>query len=271
MTYGARNIISEERYNAGSTLTHIKLSLWSIIKAVGIISILYTVEQITTNQWYSNLSIIPKWIITVQDFIPKPTYPTDRGSIVSLVSVIASVSGVILALFYPILATIASSAYSKVHSSIRYLLLHEKESQAYLRRLTYLTACAVTTLLFLSLNLLPGNLILAFLSLYALATLFGILRIGFGVYNFFDPSTLSKIVFDKLKTSIESVTAKGEYWKDKNFQNHNHKLAFEQVENLSILTSLCVKNNEVNETSFKSIIQTSFFALLFKTKDKNPN
>ena len=48
---------------------------------------------------------------------PKPIYPDVKDSVLYLVSVIASVSGVILALFYPLLATIASTTYAKTHSS----------------------------------------------------------------------------------------------------------------------------------------------------------
>lgn len=261
--YRTKNFFFEEKLKTNSTITHIRHTLWSIVKAVGFVAIILLIENIATNYWQTHLSSFPNWLVKLQEILPKPTYPDDKDAIIELISVIASVTGVILALFYPILATIASTAYAKVHTSIRNLLLYEKETQAYLRRLTYLTASAITVLLCLSFDFLPGNLLLLFLTFYSLTTLFGILKIGLGVYNFFEPSTLADIVFSKLIDSMKNVTTEGEYWNERNFQNHNYKLAFEQTENLSLLTSLCLKDDDLKESSFKSIFQTSLYTLQF--------
>lgn len=235
--------------------------MFSILKAIAFVSFLFSIEYFSTEIWLKELASIPKWLINFQQLIPKPTYPDDRDAVIELISVIASVTGVILALFYPILATIASTAYAKVHASIRNLLLYEKETQSYLRRLTYLTACSIVVLTFLSFHLLPGNLVISFLAFYSFTTLFGILNIGLGIYNFFEPSTLAKIVFSKLTDSIKNVTTGGEYWNDKNFQIHNYKNAFEQTENLNLITSLCLSDENIKESSFKSSIEMSFHSL----------
>ena len=109
-------------------------------------------------------------------------------------------------MFYPVLATIASTAYAKVNANIRNLLFYDKETQNFLKRLTFLTAFSIALLLFLSLGYKPRTLILSFITLYSLITLFGILKIGLGVYEFLDPSMLSRIVFDKLSQNINDVT-----------------------------------------------------------------
>lgn len=267
--YLLKNFFLEEKYNANSTVAHIKLTIWGVFRAVGFVVLLFGVEHCMMIFWHSNYKLFPDWFVNFQKFIPKPTYPRDRDAIIELVSVIASVTGVILALFYPILATIASTAYAKVHASIRNLLLNEKETQAYLRRLTFLTACSITVLFFLSLNFLPGNLVLTFLSFYSLTTLFGILKIGLGVYNFFEPSTLAGIVFTKLTENIKNVSTGGAHWNDRNFQSHNYKLAFEQTENLSLLMRLCFNDHDLRESSFKSIFQTSLLTLQFYSQQKS--
>ncbi|MBU6158731.1 MAG: hypothetical protein KGP35_06830 [Bacteroidetes bacterium] len=261
--YRIKKLFFEEKRKANSSIIHIRLTLWSIFKSVGFVALILFVEKVSTNYWQTNLSSFPNWLVKLQELLPKPTYPADRDAIIELISVIASVTGVILALFYPILATIASTAYAKVHASIRNLLLYEKETQSYLRRLTYLTSSSITVLLCLSFDFLPGNLLLSFLAFYSLSTLFGILKIGLGVYNFFEPSTLAGIVFSKLSDSVKNVTTEGEYWNDNNFQNHYYKLAFEQTENLSLLTSLCLKDDDLKESSFKSIFKTSLYTLQF--------
>ncbi|WP_367388649.1 hypothetical protein [Lewinella sp. LCG006] len=267
--FRAKKVFSDEKYKVKSTLYHIRSTLWNIVKAIGAVVFLFAVEYYTTSYWQANFDSFPDWLIGIQEVLPKPTYPDDRDAIVELISVIASITGVILALFYPILATIASTAYAKVHASIRNLLLYEKETQAYLRRLTYLTASSIAVLLLLSFHFLPGNLVLSILTFYAFTILFGILKIGLGVYSFFEPSTLSKIVLDKLVDTIDSVTTNGENWDEINFQNFNYKQAFEQTENLSLITSLCLKDSALKETSFKAIFETSILVLQYYVRLKS--
>jgi hypothetical protein len=230
--------------------------------------LLFLIEHFSSTLWQKYIAFVPDWLIHIHSLLPKPNYPDDRDAVVELISVIASISGVILALFYPILATIASTAYAKVHASIRNLLLYEKETQSYLHGLTFLTACSITVLLFLSFHILPGNLVLSFLVTYSLTIIFGILKIGLGVYNFFEPSTLARIVSVKLADAINNVTTDGEFWYEKNFQNYNFKIAFEQTENLSLITNLCLKDNDIKESSFKLSIQTSFVALQYYLHQK---
>ncbi len=266
--YRIKNLFSEEKLKVNSAINHIRYTIWRVCKAVVFITLILLLESFATNYWEAHLSSFPNWLVRLQELLPKPTYPEDKDAIIELISVIASVSGVILALFYPVIATIASTAYAKVHTSIRNLLLYEKETQAYLRRLTYLTASSITVLVYLSFDLPPGNLLLLLLALYSLTTLFGILKIGLGIYNFLEPSTLSGIVFNKLTALILNVTIEGKYWNDKSFQNHHYKLAFEQTENLSLLTNLCLKDDELKESSFKSIFHTSLSTLRFYLKYK---
>lgn len=261
--FNLKKLIKGEFQKTSSSVSHIKISFWNVVKTVIFVSVLFLIEHYSSLFWYANLDSFPDWLVQLQKIIPKPSYPADKDSILYLVSVIASVTGVILALFYPVLATIASTAYAKVHASIRNLLLYEKETQNYLKRLTYLTASSITVLLLMSFHYLPGNLVLAYIFFYSLTTLFGILKIGLGVYRFFEPSTLANIVLIKLSDTIKEVTTNGVYFNDKNFQNYYNKIAYEQTENLSLITSLCTKDDDLQESSFKKSIEKSFFALQF--------
>lgn len=261
--YRWRRFFYREKRRKKSLLFQIKYTIWDITRAVGFVILLLTIEHLFSQYWIIHSHSFPDWLKNLKESLPNPIYPDDKDAVIALISVIASVTGVILALFYPVLATIASTAYSKVHASIRNLLLDEEETQTYLRRLTYLTACSITVLLGISFKFFPGGLLLTFITLYSLMTLFGILKIGLGIYNFFEPSTLAKIVYNKLRNSIKDVTKEGEYWKDENFQNHNYRLAFEQTESLSLIMSLCLKDNELKEASFKSIFKTYLATLQF--------
>lgn len=267
--YRIKKFFFEEKQNATSTITYIRLTLWSILKAVGFVALILFIENFAIDYWQIYSSTFPDWLVKLQDLLPKPTYPDDRDAIIELVSIIASITGVILALFYPLLATIVSTAYAKAHASIRNLLIYQKEIQWYLKQLTYLTASSITVLLFLSLDFQPGNLLLSFLVFYSLKTLFGFLEIGLWVFNFFEPSTLAKIVQKKLTDSINNITTKGEYWNDRNFQNHHNRIVLEQIEILSLLTRLCLKDDDFKEKSFYSIFKTSLYTLQFYLLQKS--
>lgn len=256
-----KNFFSNEKYNLSSFFTHVKLSIWDVLKAFSFVAFLFIFEFYAKAFWHSNSHEFPIFLRKLLLTLPKPVYPGDKDAVIELVSVIASVTGVILALFYPILATIASTAYAKVHAGIRNLLLFEKETQAYLRRLTSLTSYSIAVLLFMSYHFFPSTIVLAFLSFYSFTTLFGILRIGLGVYNFFEPSTLSNIVFSKLMETTRNVTTEGEFWNESSFQSHYYRQAFEQIENLSVLIGLCTKDNDLKESSFKSVFRTSIYIL----------
>ncbi len=262
----------DEKNKLKSTTNYVKLTIWNIIKAIGLVTFLFIIEHYISKYWIIYFEVLPNWLVEFQKIIPKPTYPENKDVIIELVSVIASVTGVILALFYPILATIASTAYAKVHASIRNLLLQEKITQGFLRNLTYLTACSILVLLFMSFHILPGNLILSFLVFYSFITLFGILKIGMGVYSFFEPSNLVRVVIPKIIKSIEDVTNEGQNYNNEEFQNSNYRIAYEQMENLSLITNLCVKDGELNESSYKSVIKPTLlvFNFYFNKKRKIP-
>lgn len=263
LRYRVKNFFFEEKRKANLTINYIRLTLWSITKAIGFVIIILLIEHFVSNYWHTHSSLFPNWLVKLQEILPKPTYPNDRDSIIELISVIASVTGVILALFYPLLATIASTAYVKVHASIRNLLIYEKDTQWFLSQLTYLTATSITVLLCFSFDFLPGSLLLSYIVFYSLKTLFGFLKIGLWIFNFFEPSTLAKIVQIKIIDSIDKVTTKVEYWNDSNFQNHHYKLVFKQIEILSLLSSLCQNDDDLRESSSKSIFETSLQTLLY--------
>lgn len=267
-SYKLSALYVEEKERKASTLLQIQNIAWSIIRALVAIIFLYSIEHLSNLLWKSYEASVPSWLSTVQRLLPKPTYPDDADSIIQLVSIIASVSGVILALFYPVLATIASTAYSKVHSSIRILLLKEKETQGYLRRLTYLTAISLVILLLIGFRLYPGTLVISFLVFYALLALFGILNIGLGIYRYFEPSSLISIVVSTLKNIINNVTIKGVYWHDNTFQDYYYKLGIEQCENLSLINDLIIAEKEIKNSSYKTSIFQSFSLLEYYLNKK---
>ena len=227
-------------------------------RAIGSVIILLSIENEVTKYWTKYSESLPNWLIKIVELIPKPLYPNDLDNVTELISIIAGVSGVILALFYPVLATILSTAYAKVHSSIRDLLLKEESTQTYLKELIFLTAFSIFVLLCMSFRIYPGNLILFFLAYLSIVTLYRIQKIGLGVYHLMEPSSLIRINNTELAKAIYNSTTSGEFWYDKGFQSRNYRMAYIQIENLSIITNLCSSDSDLRETSFKEAVKESY-------------
>lgn len=143
----------------------------NIILAFFVVVALYLIEWVFQNIYINHGDSFQNWLKITVDNIPKPKYPESEDSVEGFISIIASISGVLLALFYPVLATIASTGYAKVNSSIRNLLFIEPVTQNYLRRLAFLTAYSVCVLLFTTFGIYPGNLVILFLAILSLISL----------------------------------------------------------------------------------------------------
>lgn len=250
-----------------------KVYLFEIIKNIIIafffVILLYLIEFFSQNTYLKYVDNFPNWLKHIIDFIPKPNYPESQDAVNGFISLLASISGVLLALFYPILATIASSGYAKVNSSIRNLLFLEPITQNYLRRLAFLTAYSVCVLLFATFGFYPGNLILVFLAILSLISLFNLLKIGAGVYSLFEPDTLAKIANKQIVDNIKSVTIESAYSDNSSFQNFFRRQVEKDIEILRLLNFVSVEGVSVNEKSFLNTVTQTLGLLEFYLNKKN--
>ncbi|MHA7843013.1 MAG: hypothetical protein ACX93I_06810 [Winogradskyella sp.] len=244
--------------------------LINVFVAFIIVFSLYIVEYITSSLYKNLYEDLPNWLIAMVELIPKPIYPESKDPVNGYVSLLASIAGVLLALFYPILATIASSGYAKVNSSIRNLLFLEPITQNYLRRLAFLTAFSVYVLLFATFGYYPGNLILIYLSILGLISLFNLLKIGAGVYRLFEPETLANIANKQIVENINNVTVKSPYWNKTNFQGFFRRQVEKDLEILRLLNSISIEGLPINKKSFLSTVdQTLGLLEYYLAKKKN--
>lgn len=246
----------------------IKSVSWSCIKVFLIVTLLYLTEYLLGRFWHQYHLSFPSWIQNLVNVIPRPTYPDNKEQIIELISVIASISGVVLALFYPVLATIASTAYAKVQSNIRNLIFSDKRINAYLNNLTRLASLAVINLFALSVGFQPGNLILFVISLYSIIMLYNILKIGLGVYELFDPSKLVIGVAEDLVDMINKAKIGRNFSGDPGFQQHYRKVASDCLEKIRTLVRLCEENDQLNETAYRGIMHRCFFIFHYYLSEK---
>ncbi|WP_422104485.1 hypothetical protein [Winogradskyella sp.] len=243
--------------------------LINIFVAFIVVFSLYIIEYIASSLYKNLYQDLPNWLIEIVELIPKPIYPESQDPVNGYVSLLASIAGVLLALFYPILATIASSGYAKVNSSIRNLLFLEPITQNYLRRLAFLTAFSVYVLLFATFGYYPGNLILIYLSILGLISLFNLLKIGAGVYSLFEPETLANIANKQIVENINNVTIKSPYWNKINFQDFFRRQVEKDLEILRLLNSISIEGLPINKKSFLTTVNQTLGLLEYYLSKKN--
>lgn len=167
------------------------------------------------------------------------------------------------------MATIASTGYAKVSSSIRNLLFIEPVTQNYLRKLAFLTSYSVLTLLLITFGYNPGNLIILILVFLGLSSLFSLLKLGAGVYNLFEPETLSKIVNKEINKDINNVTINSIYWENPNFQNYFRNKVEKNIEKIRLINELGFEGVVINNKSFLNTVSQTFNLLNVYLYQKN--
>lgn len=235
-------------------------TLSNLALTIFITAILLIIENLANSFWHSHFHDIPKWLIKVQLYLPKPQYPSSNDAVIELLSITASIAGVLLALFYPVISTIASTVYAKVPSSLRKLLLNEKYIKGYLKAITYLTGISLATLIAFSFGFKPGNLILFLLLLLSLVVLFSLLKVGMWIHEFLEPKTLINTIRKDLIESIAAVTTSGINYKDNAFQNFHRKNTIIHLQNMTLITKLTLEN-DYNEEAIKTCF-TSYINIL---------
>jgi hypothetical protein len=241
----------------------------NIIRSIFFVMFLFIIEYYLQQLYDGNIKQLSKKLIKAIDLIPKPTYPKSDDSVTQFISLIASVSGVLLALFYPILATIASTGYAKVNSSIRNLIFIEPVTQNYLKQLAFLTAYSILTLLFITFGYNPGNLVLSILLFLSLSSLFSLLQIGAGVYNLFEPDTLIRIVNKEIKSDIKNVTISSVYWENENFQKYFRTKTEKNIEKVRLIMELSIDSVTINKQSFLNTVTLTYSILNYYLINKN--
>jgi hypothetical protein len=122
-----------------------------------------------------------------------------------ILSTLAQVAGVFIALYFTAVSLVASTVYAQVPSDIRGMVVEEKLTDVYVRIVAFLGA---TSTLLLASNVIgfPLSLLnLALVALTGLFSIFGFLVIGKRVFHFFDPTQLTWDVLSQLLDCVKAA------------------------------------------------------------------
>ncbi|MFA5840257.1 MAG: hypothetical protein WC890_06360 [Candidatus Margulisiibacteriota bacterium] len=179
----------------------------------------------------------------------------------TLLSVIASISGVFIGLYFTAISVVVSSVYAKVPSDVRDLLLEEKGGNVYIRSLSIISAISLILLGYMIIGGSPGilnTLLVVVLGCYGILCF---VMLGIRAFFFFDPTKLSDNVFYEFNKYLKLATINGFGWNDANFQAHYQKMAARNISTLKNIIKLCCEEQYLKKQSLPIVLQKAILIL----------
>lgn len=177
------------------------------------------------------------------------------ASLEVLLSIVASISGIFLGLYFTAISVVASSVFARVPGSVRDLLLKEKFGNRYIKTLAIVTSVCIILLGYRVFGGYPGVFSSLFVIVLGCFGTFCFVVLGLRAFFFFDPTQLSNTIFYELKNNIRLSTINGVRWGDANFQAHYQELAGRNVSTLSDLMRICLKRTDLEKASLPTLLR----------------
>lgn len=176
------------------------------------------------------------------------------GALGTLLSIIGTMSGIFLGLYFTAVSVVASSAFAKVPGGLRELLLKERVGNQYIRILATLATVCLILLAYLLFGGDPGVLSTFFVVVVGCLGVLGFLVLGLRVFFFFDPTTLSDAIFHDLGKNVKEATVAGFRWQDPTFQAHYQKVAAQNISILATLVKLCTQEPQLQKGPLSTVL-----------------
>ena len=252
-----------KRAKEGFSITEelVKIIAPSLLTAFLIVIVLEVVE----NTLLTFISISKP--IFIKDFLNYLAILYNRliisvNSLETLFSIVASISGIFLGLYFTAISVVASSVFARVPSNLRELLLKEKVGNQYIKILAILTSVCIILLGYRAFGGYPGIFTSLFVVILGCFGIFCFVVLGLRAFFFFDPTRLGDAIFYELNNNIRLSTIRGFRWADPNFQSHYQKLAAKNISTLGTLIKLCTEEPQLQKQPLSSILQKSIYFLM---------
>jgi hypothetical protein len=177
----------------GRTVGHLALRvLWLLVATLGVLTLI--------NVFAAWLSGHVHWGLLFE--------PVSRDSYDGFVAAVVTALATFLALFFTTVGVIASTAYARVPGAIRRLFVREQTSNI------YVWSVAIGLVFGIALLALPimsrfefRGLTLAVFAVLALFSVLSLVILGRDLFNFFDPSMLSRRLYPEFLSAVRSASA----------------------------------------------------------------
>lgn len=185
----------------------------------------------------------------------------NANSVAAFLSILASVSGIFLGLYFTAISVVASSAYTHAPSTLRELLLKEKVGNLYIRSLSILMASALLMLCASVFGYHAGALPLLYIIALGCFGVFCFGELGIRAFYFFDPTRLCDSIYYELAKNIRSATIDGFRWNSPDFQAHYNKLATQSVSKIDALVKFCLQEKNLMPAALIAVLHRSSIIL----------
>jgi len=222
--------IGDKRLVLGAIISVIRLSIWPVLLSLLLVAVVYLFQfSITLPPVIRRIfeSLAPKQV----NWSTEP----DGTTYITLLTAIAGMTGVFLALYFTTLSMVAIS-YSEPHQrEIRNLVIENAVSRGYVSLLAHLGAICLFGLAFLAVGFPPSLLLMIYILLVAGIAIFSFFLLGRHIFRFLDPRELVGIPAKNFLKSLRNATILGSLWKQPSFQHHFRKQASYELYRLECL------------------------------------
>lgn len=161
----------------------------------------------------------------------------------------AATAGVLLALSFAAISTLASALFVRLPSNLRSLLLYEEVTTFSIHSLAFITVLSLTALGLRSVGLSPSGLTAIALLLALPFTIVSMTLVARRVLDLFDPSVLSAAAFRQLLRSAVAAGTRQYRASDLSFQAHHHRLAAGALDTLATMVAFAQKEEQLRGES----------------------
>lgn len=179
----------------------------------------------------------------------------NSSAYVQLLSTIAAVSGVFLALYFTAVSAVASSIYGSVPNNVRELMVRDRLGNAYVKIIAFLTSLTVVLLLTAALGTTIPVLGLATITILALFSVFAFIVLGQRIFYFSDPTVLADIAIHDFIKWCDRAAAGGWRYKDANFQEHFRTKGHESIAVLIALADIASHQSHLQTRSYSKLVR----------------
>lgn len=186
---------------------------------------------------------------TIEHFLPTMKISPFTGTLETLVQV----SGIFLGLYFAAVSVVASTVYSRVPGKVRELLMTEKVSNLYIWIVALLGSVSLLLLAASSLGHEPGIICLLLITTLGALGIFGFVKLGMGVFNFFNPGALAPEVVKSIRDGIQAVTPAGQWYQDNSFQAYFRQKVLEALDTLKDIVQLVSNADTIDSTTLEAL------------------
>ena len=219
----------------------LRVVFWRLVVAVAVVVALYWLDKQLRPlfaQW--------GWGIPMDD------------SYATVLTTIAGIGGVFIGLYYTALSSVSGAIYARVPNNIRDILAQDRAGNFYINLLSVLTFSCLLLVAAHVIGLGHVQSAAFVAALFAGVGIFSFAQLGRRAFNFFDPTSLSETIMEKLIQSVKMAAHP-----DKNFQNHAHRLAVHNISVLNTLADICAKEPHLRGGPYAQFCRGIVHLLLF--------